>query len=182
VWLINVSLIYRETIYCVTDKCISHTVKKLKYLSVLRICDLSRFISFTYVCQLFISFSLTSPLHLSTTMRALNQLGLLLWKNFLLQSRKIVVTVLEIGIPCLFALILIFIRQNVKIVDFNDPLTWAPFKVNTFNSTVGNCTTGCKLYYAPNSSTVATTIMQNTMAYLNNVSGMCCYFLSAGNL
>lgn len=39
---------------------------------------------------------------------------LLLWKNFLVQKRKVFTTVLEIGLPAFFALILIFIRLRVK--------------------------------------------------------------------
>ncbi|XP_052266535.1 phospholipid-transporting ATPase ABCA3-like isoform X2 [Dreissena polymorpha] len=38
---------------------------------------------------------------------------LLLWKNFLLQKRKVKTTVFEIGLPTFFALILIFIRLRV---------------------------------------------------------------------
>lgn len=39
--------------------------------------------------------------------------GLLLWKNFLIQKRKVLTTVFEIGLPTFFALILIFIRLRV---------------------------------------------------------------------
>ncbi|KAH3872038.1 phospholipid-transporting ATPase ABCA3-like isoform X2 [Dreissena polymorpha] len=41
------------------------------------------------------------------------QFLLLLWKNSLLQKRKVITTVFEIGLPTFFALILIFIRLRV---------------------------------------------------------------------
>ncbi|KAL3876097.1 hypothetical protein ACJMK2_033975 [Sinanodonta woodiana] len=41
------------------------------------------------------------------------QFLLLLWKNFLVQKRKVLTTIFEIGLPTLFSLILIFIRLRV---------------------------------------------------------------------
>ncbi len=41
------------------------------------------------------------------------KLKLLLWKNYILQKRKPIVTAFEIGASALFALILIAIRQRV---------------------------------------------------------------------
>ncbi|CAD5112606.1 DgyrCDS1819 [Dimorphilus gyrociliatus] len=46
---------------------------------------------------------------------ALNQFLLLLWKNWLLQSRKIVLTLFQIGLPTVFALILVLIRPRVTL-------------------------------------------------------------------
>ena len=42
------------------------------------------------------------------------QFGLLLWKNWLLQKRRIVVTVFQILMPTLIALLLLAIRALVK--------------------------------------------------------------------
>ena len=42
------------------------------------------------------------------------QFILLLWKNYVIQKRKVVTTIFEIGLPTFFALILIFIRLRVK--------------------------------------------------------------------
>ncbi|KAL4240689.1 ATP-binding cassette sub- A member 3 [Mactra antiquata] len=44
----------------------------------------------------------------------LQYFGLLLWKNFLIQKRKVLTTVFEIGLPTFFSLILIFIRLRVQ--------------------------------------------------------------------
>lgn len=41
------------------------------------------------------------------------QFLLLLWKNFLIQKRKVVTTIFQIAVPTFFALILIFIRLRV---------------------------------------------------------------------
>ncbi|XP_052767410.1 phospholipid-transporting ATPase ABCA3-like isoform X2 [Mya arenaria] len=52
------------------------------------------------------------------------QFKLLLWKNFLIQKRKVVTTVFEIGLPAFFALILVFIRLRVT-GEMMDEKEWA---------------------------------------------------------
>ncbi|XP_055991191.1 phospholipid-transporting ATPase ABCA3 [Sorex fumeus] len=47
-------------------------------------------------------------------MAVLRQLGLLLWKNFTLQRRKVLVTVLELVLPLLFSGILIWLRLKIQ--------------------------------------------------------------------
>lgn len=59
-----------------------------------------------------------------------NHFFLLLWKNYLLQKRKVVVTILEIGIPTLFAIILILIRQRVSSDKISSPTRWKEFALN----------------------------------------------------
>ncbi|XP_074866754.1 phospholipid-transporting ATPase ABCA3 [Carettochelys insculpta] len=49
-------------------------------------------------------------------MVVLRQFGLLLWKNYILQKRQILVTVIEICLPLLFAAILIALRHRVHSV------------------------------------------------------------------
>ena len=58
------------------------------------------------------------------------QFGLLLWKNWLLQKRRIVVTTFQILLPALFALILLLLR----IVDsefISTPKIWDSFDAST---------------------------------------------------
>ncbi|XP_048350984.1 phospholipid-transporting ATPase ABCA3 [Sphaerodactylus townsendi] len=50
-------------------------------------------------------------------MALLRQFRLLLWKNYILQKRQILVTVIEICLPLLFAAILIALRHRVHSVD-----------------------------------------------------------------
>ena len=54
---------------------------------------------------------------------------LLLWKNFKLQQRKKIVTLIEIFLPVLFALILIFIRQKVTATDIDQSYNYTEFTV-----------------------------------------------------
>lgn len=49
---------------------------------------------------------------------AVNQFLLLLWKNWLLQRRKVLLTLFEIGLPTVFALILVLIRPRVSIENY----------------------------------------------------------------
>uniref|UniRef100_A0A8C2U6F2 ATP binding cassette subfamily A member 3 n=1 Tax=Coturnix japonica TaxID=93934 RepID=A0A8C2U6F2_COTJA len=49
-------------------------------------------------------------------MVVLRQFGLLLWKNYILQKRQILVTIIEICLPLLFAAILIALRHRVHSV------------------------------------------------------------------
>lgn len=47
-------------------------------------------------------------------MAVLRQLGLLLWKNFTLQRRKVLVTILELVLPLLFSGIMIWLRLKIQ--------------------------------------------------------------------
>ncbi|XP_053132329.1 phospholipid-transporting ATPase ABCA3 [Hemicordylus capensis] len=50
-------------------------------------------------------------------MVVLRQFGLLLWKNYILQKRQILVTIIEICLPLLFAAVLIALRHRVHSVN-----------------------------------------------------------------
>lgn len=62
-------------------------------------------------------------------MGSFRQFGLLLWKNGLIVKRKKILTLIEIVLPSLFALIFFAIRQNITAVYFDDGKTWDPFAV-----------------------------------------------------
>ncbi|XP_030067809.1 phospholipid-transporting ATPase ABCA3 [Microcaecilia unicolor] len=47
-------------------------------------------------------------------MAVFRQFGLLLWKNYILQKRQILVTIIEVSLPLLFAAILIALRDKVQ--------------------------------------------------------------------
>nr|KAG5698170.1 hypothetical protein BaRGS_030533 [Batillaria attramentaria] len=51
-----------------------------------------------------------------------SQLGLLLWKNFLLQRRKICVSIFEVILPIVFAVIILIIRIAAKPEQFDRPI------------------------------------------------------------
>ncbi|XP_012941784.1 ATP-binding cassette sub-family A member 3 [Aplysia californica] len=78
-----------------------------------------------------------------------SQLKLLLWKNWLLQKRKICVSIFEVILPILFACIILAIRALVEVDDVTQPTTYPP------TSTVLASTyfpTNMVLGYAPSNS------------------------------
>jgi len=113
-------------------------------------------------------------------MGRLAQFRLLLWKNYLLQRRKVLVTILEIGLPTFFALILIFVRQRVESVKIASPTSWKEFAVNeSFGSYNWTSEGPWQIYFSPN-STSARLVMQSAVKQLkrscasqNCVSGKC---------
>lgn len=58
---------------------------------------------------------------------------LLMWKNSLLQWRHKVQTVVEILVPVLFSVILIFIRSMVDPDYYSEPTNYEPFEINTID-------------------------------------------------
>ena len=104
-----------------------------------------------------------------------NQFLLLTWKNWLIQKRKKVATVLEIFLPILFTLILIIFRQIVEIEYFDEPTTWRVFNPDQFRDDLvprsrfnrsgpGNST--WMLCYSPNDP-LATQLMQDVAGQIN---------------
>ena len=82
-----------------------------------------------------LAFSLTAMLAFSATMAAGKgqQVLLLLWKNWLIQKRKILLTCFEIGLPTFFSLVLLLIRMRVKVDVTNEPTLWEAFSVDQFD-------------------------------------------------
>nr|XP_014347243.1 PREDICTED: ATP-binding cassette sub-family A member 3 [Latimeria chalumnae] len=58
------------------------------------------------------------------------QFRLLLWKNYILQKRQILVTIIEIALPLLFAAILIALRKRVDSVAYPNATLYPSFSVN----------------------------------------------------
>ena len=54
-----------------------------------------------------------------------------MWKNWKLQQRKPIVTLIEILLPALFALILVGIRTKVQ-ADYNTGINYTEFQVQTW--------------------------------------------------
>lgn len=63
----------------------------------------------------------------------LHQFWLLLWKNYKLQKRSAIGTVLEIAVPALFAFILLPIRRIVKSDQYTNDTTFRNFDVESFD-------------------------------------------------
>ena len=79
------------------------------------------------------------------------QFALLMWKNGLLQSRKKVVTVLQIVMPTLGVLLFFGIRFMVSVTRYDSGVTWPSFGVDKLQN---NYTRKVKLAYAPNVTAV----------------------------
>ena len=62
-------------------------------------------------------------------MAVARQFGLLLWKNYKLQRRKKLLTLLQIGLPAFLSIIFIFIRRRVVATDVTSPTQWGAFSL-----------------------------------------------------
>ncbi|XP_019627958.1 PREDICTED: ATP-binding cassette sub-family A member 3-like [Branchiostoma belcheri] len=87
-------------------------------------------------------------------MQAWTQFKLLLWKNYLLQKRKKIVTIFEIGLPALFALILVFVRHDVESIPRDTPIYYPEFTVDRLPETLIFET--WEVAYSPNNTAVKT--------------------------
>lgn len=84
------------------------------------------------------------------------QFILLLWKNWLLQKRKACVTVFEIVMPIVFAVILVCIRLIAKNETISQSTIWPPFKPNDVLLRGSQI----EILYSPNTTDIQT--MMNT--------------------
>ncbi|KAK7101994.1 phospholipid-transporting ATPase ABCA3-like [Littorina saxatilis] len=66
-----------------------------------------------------------------------SQLGLLLWKNVLLQKHKILVSVFEILLPVLFAVLILIIRNVTKAETYPDPTSYSEYSARDFHVPYG---------------------------------------------
>ena len=91
------------------------------------------------------------------------QFLLLLWKNWTLQKRKVLVTVFEILLPLFFGLILVCIRLLVKTTDFPNDTIWP--NPNFTTDGLGNASVfpRTQILFAPND-----TIIRNIMTEVEN--------------
>lgn len=64
--------------------------------------------------------------------KTINNLFLLLWKNFLLQWRHPIQTIVEIVIPALFAMLLVLLRSAAP-PELHSAKLYEPFEINSFH-------------------------------------------------
>ena len=104
------------------------------------------------------------------------QFLLLLWKNWLLQKRRKLLTFFEIGLPIFMFVYLLAFRQITESTTYDEPRTWDAFSIENFEAGFSsprlNCTPGgCdaplwKIAYSPNTD-VAKNIIAFASAKLN---------------
>ncbi|XP_038064273.1 ATP-binding cassette sub-family A member 3-like [Patiria miniata] len=68
--------------------------------------------------------------------RTWNQFLLLFWKNWTLQSRKVILTIFEILIPLVFAALLLIIRSYVEFEQYESPIVYGSHSVNQLPPTL----------------------------------------------
>ncbi len=61
--------------------------------------------------------------------RQANQFVLLLWKNYVLQKRKVISTIFEIGLPVLISVILIAIRTKVDFIKYTNATVYDEYSI-----------------------------------------------------
>ena len=92
----------------------------------------------------------------------LSQLKLLLWKNWLLQKRKICVSIFEVLLPVSFALLIVMIRTLVEVTDEPNVTNYTA-DATIFNATKANFPeSNMILGYAPQ-NTETTEVMNRTL-------------------
>ncbi len=104
---------------------------------------------------------------------------LLVWKNWLLQSRKPVLTVIEIFLPVVFAAVLLGIRQLVERTSYDQPRTWQNFQVEKlpqqllppFELNDTSYSPTWRLAFAPNLPIVQAIIQQTAVELRMNITG-----------
>ncbi|CAL9693308.1 unnamed protein product [Knipowitschia caucasica] len=96
-------------------------------------------------------------------MAIVRQLKLLLWKNYLQQKRKILVTVIEILLPLLFSGILIGLRQRVPTSTFPNATVYESFEVDSLPNPLLHI---MQLAYVPLNSSAVRQVAEDVRANL----------------
>lgn len=83
-------------------------------------------------------------------MEKAGQLLLLTWKNFKLQFRHPWVTLLELGVPTFFSIILVLIRSAISSDYVSNPVKFNPFSISSLPSNLTpSYNEQWKILYAP---------------------------------
>ncbi|OXA38045.1 ATP-binding cassette sub-family A member 3 [Folsomia candida] len=77
----------------------------------------------------------------------IKKFGLLLWKNYILQKRHKIQTVMELLVPLFFTAVLVAIRGLLSSTHVNHPTVFYPWDVDMANGT--SVPKGCHILYSP---------------------------------
>ena len=72
------------------------------------------------------------------------QFLLLVWKNWIIQKRKILCTICEICVPILLSVILVLLRLQFKVKEHDSVTSWHSFQVNELKDHLQTCIIGTK--------------------------------------
>ena len=98
-------------------------------------------------------------------MKKLKQLGLLMWKNFMLQRRRPIGTLVQIGLPFFMSLIYLALRLFLIDAKHYDTITWPSYNISTPPPTL---TKSFSIGYAtPNGSKLPEKFIKNLTDHLN---------------
>jgi len=110
------------------------------------------------------------------------QFGVMLWKNWLLQKRRRLNTAVQILLPALMSLILLFSRLTHQATSVTSPTIWDSFKASTSfpsnltapvpMSLTPNVTSNLSkwiIVFSPNTSKAATRLSESTARMLDAV-------------
>jgi len=98
-------------------------------------------------------------------MSYLQQLNLLLWKNFVIQKRSLLGLILKLTIPALFAIVFIPIRASIKSKFHENETTFDSFLVDSLSNDLPlfkNST----FAYCPNTSVLIDRVMRQVSSLL----------------
>ncbi|XP_076823215.1 phospholipid-transporting ATPase ABCA3-like isoform X1 [Clavelina lepadiformis] len=101
-----------------------------------------------------------------------NQLRLLLWKNYILQKRRPVATVIELLIPLLFSAILVIVRTEISVTYYSESKKWPSFPINNlpkFDISVLPQDGTWNIAYAPDNIDSINQVMENAKNHLNDM-------------
>lgn len=98
-------------------------------------------------------------------MKKLKQLGLLIWKNFMLQRRRPVGTLVQIGLPFFMSLIYLVLRLFLIEATHYGAISWTEFNISTPPPTLKR---SFSIGYAiPNGSVLSKDFLNNLSYFLN---------------
>ena len=109
-------------------------------------------------------------------MSRLRQFGLLMQKNWILQKRKVCVTVFEILMPIIFGLLLLVIRRQISTTSVPEGRIWKALKASELVANVSKT----EILFSPNQGQITTIMTAMQSAVTTQYPQFTCKFLIKG--
>ena len=104
------------------------------------------------------------------------QFLLLVWKNWIIQKRKILCTVCEICVPILLSVLLVLLRLEFKVKQHDSVTSWDSFQVNEhdiYHRTYSDASKTRSLVYTPDTPWTRAVIDNAALMLDLNATGTC---------